>query len=199
MPPRCTKSAMARCQCLRRIWLEKDALAEILYPVTSMFDVPLMVARGYSSLSFLHSAAKVIAEQNCPCFIFRIGDYDPSGVNAGESIERTFRELGPQADIHFERLVVTREQIVGWRLPTRPTKVSDSRAKQFRSDISVELNAIPAPELRRLVQQAIERHLPAAQFEVLQASEASERAILGDLLKTARGGLADADGEPDDD
>jgi hypothetical protein len=84
-------------------------------------------------------------------------------------------------------------------LPTLPTKVSDSRAKQFGSDISVELDAIPAPELRRLVQQAIERHLPAAQFEVLQASEASERAILGDLLKTARDGLADADEEPDDD
>ena len=43
------------------IWLEKDALAGVLYPVTSnMFDVPLMVARGYASLSFLHSAAEAI-------------------------------------------------------------------------------------------------------------------------------------------
>ena len=28
------------------IWLEKDALSGVLYPVTSMYDVPLMVARG---------------------------------------------------------------------------------------------------------------------------------------------------------
>jgi hypothetical protein len=35
------------------IWLEKDALSGAIYPVTSMSDVPLMVARGYASLSFL--------------------------------------------------------------------------------------------------------------------------------------------------
>jgi hypothetical protein len=28
------------------IWLEKDALAGVVYPVTEKFDVPLMVARG---------------------------------------------------------------------------------------------------------------------------------------------------------
>ena len=29
------------------IWLEKDALSGVIYPVTSLYDVPLMVARGY--------------------------------------------------------------------------------------------------------------------------------------------------------
>src|SRR5262249_53563206 len=33
------------------IWLEKDALAGVVLPVTAMYDVPLMVARGYASLS----------------------------------------------------------------------------------------------------------------------------------------------------
>ena len=28
------------------IWMEKDALAGVIYPITSMYDVPLMVARG---------------------------------------------------------------------------------------------------------------------------------------------------------
>jgi hypothetical protein len=32
------------------IWCEKDALAGVIYPVTELYDVPLMVARGYSSL-----------------------------------------------------------------------------------------------------------------------------------------------------
>ena len=44
------------------IWLEKDALAGVVYPATSMYDVPLMVARGYASLSFLYSAAEAIIE-----------------------------------------------------------------------------------------------------------------------------------------
>jgi hypothetical protein len=37
------------------IWLEKDALAGVIYDITSEYDVPLMVARGYASLSFLHA------------------------------------------------------------------------------------------------------------------------------------------------
>jgi hypothetical protein len=35
------------------IWLEKDALSGVIEPVTEHYDVPLMVARGYASLSFL--------------------------------------------------------------------------------------------------------------------------------------------------
>ncbi len=43
------------------IWLEKDALAGVVVDVTEKYDVPLMVARGYSSLSFLYSAAEAMA------------------------------------------------------------------------------------------------------------------------------------------
>lgn len=34
------------------IWCEKDALAGVIYPVTALYDVPLMVARGFSSETF---------------------------------------------------------------------------------------------------------------------------------------------------
>jgi len=34
------------------IWSEKDAIRSVVYPVTSEFDVPLMVARGYPSAIF---------------------------------------------------------------------------------------------------------------------------------------------------
>ena len=61
------------------IWLEKDALAGVILPVTSKYDVPLMVARGYASLSFLHSAAEYINELDRPVFIYHLGDYDPLG------------------------------------------------------------------------------------------------------------------------
>jgi hypothetical protein len=77
------------------IWLEKDALSGVVYPIISMYDVPLMVARGYASLSFLHSAAEYINDLPVPTFIYHLGDYDPSGVNAGEKIEERLRELAP--------------------------------------------------------------------------------------------------------
>jgi hypothetical protein len=71
------------------VWLEKDALAGVVLPITAQYDVPLMVARGYASLSFLHSAAEFIGTLDVPTFIFHFGDFDPSGVKAGEKIEET--------------------------------------------------------------------------------------------------------------
>ncbi len=158
------------------IWLEKDALSGVIDDVTFKYDVPLMVARGYASLSFLHTAAEAMAQRAWPTYVYHLGDYDPSGVNAGEKIEQTLRELAPLAEIHFERLAVTRQQIDDWKLPTRPTKKSDTRAANFGDDISVELDAINPNMLRALVEAAINRHLPQDQLEVLQAAEASERA-----------------------
>jgi hypothetical protein len=165
------KSLWADADCYAEIWLEKDALAGVIYPVTATYDVPLMVARRYAS-----------------------GDFDPSGVNAGEKIEATLREMAPDADITFRRLAVTPEQIVEWNLPTRPTKKSDTRSKNF-GEISVELDAIEPNRLRRLVQQAIEQHLPKRQFKVLKAAEESERAIIGRLVRIATSSTTGIGGE----
>jgi hypothetical protein len=168
--------------CYVEIWLEKDALSGVIYPITSRFDVPLMVARGYASLSFLHNAAEYIAELKVPAYIYHLGDFDPSGVNASEKIEETLREMAPDADIHFERLAVTEEQIAAWNLPTRPTKKTDSRAKNF-GEISVELDAIEPDALRDVVQGAIEWHLPPEQFQVLKVAEENEQAAFRSIAR----------------
>jgi hypothetical protein len=163
------------------IWLEKDALSGVIYPITSLNDVPLMVARGYASLSFLHTADEYMNGLEVPVYVYHLGDFDPSGVNAGEKIEETLMELAPAADITFERIAVTEEQIAGWNLPTRPTKSSDTRSKSF-GEISVELDAIEPARLRNLVQEVIERHLPRRQFDALKAAEQSEREIISRLV-----------------
>jgi hypothetical protein len=170
-------------------WLEKDALAGVVYPVTSMYDVPLMVARGYASLSFLHSAAEYINGLDVPTYIYHLGDFDPSGVNAGEKIEETLNDLAPEAQIYFERIAVTPRQIAALDLPTRPTKQTDSRSRRF-GDISVELDAIEPGELRSIVQTVIENHLPAARLQALQAAEESERRLIARLV-----GSVAADGD----
>lgn len=169
------------------VWLEKDALSGVIMPVTEKYDTPLMVARGYASLSFLHSAADYIGDLDVPVFIYHLGDFDPSGVNAGEKIEETLREMAPKADITFKRLGVTMAQIVAWDLPTRPTKTTDSRAKGF-GNISVELDAIPPDDLRQLVADVLDAHIPADKLKVLLAAEQSER----DYLKTIASGVRGA-------
>jgi len=171
------------------IWCEKDALAGVLMEETEKYDVPLMVARGYASLSFLHSAATAIETTGKPAYIYHFGDFDPSGVDAARDIEAKLRRYAPSAEIHFERPAVTREQIDQWNLPTRPTKQTDTRAKKFGSATSVELDAIPARQLRTIVRECIERHVDQRQLEFLRTAEKFERELLKAWAKQYRGNV----------
>lgn len=160
----------------------------MVWDVTAEYDVPLMVSRGYASLSFLHSAAEILNDEDRPCYIYHIGDHDPSGVDAARKIEQTLRELAPDAEIYFERLAVLPEQIFEWKLPSRPTKTTDTRAKAWSGGESVELDAIPPDWLRTIVRQAIEQHLPRHDLEKLKAIEEQERETLREFISSFEGG-----------
>jgi hypothetical protein len=169
--------------CYVEIWLEKDALAGVLYQETGAWDVPLMVTRGYPSLSFLYSAAETIAAQDKTTYLYYFGDYDPSGLDIPRKVESDLREFAPDADIEFERVAVTRRQIAEMNLPTRPTKRTDSRAKGFIGE-SVEVDAIPPKVLRQIVGDCITQHVDDDAYDVLLKAEESERAALLSLINS---------------
>jgi hypothetical protein len=160
----------------------------VIMEETKVYDVPLMVAKGYSSITFLHTAAKAIEAKGKPTYIYHFGDLDPSGVDAARDIETKLRRYAPGAEIHFERPAVTREQVERWNLPTRPTKQTDTRAKRFANATSVELDAIPADRLRALVRECIERHVDQHQLAILRTAEESERELLKKWAGTYGGG-----------
>ena len=159
------------------IWLEKDALAGVIYSVTEQFDVPLMVSRGFSSITFLHSAGETIRDQGKPAVIYQLGDHDPSGVDIARHIEKELRACAPEIDITFSRLAVMPDQIEALSLPTRPTKKTDSRARGFTGE-SVDVDAIPAPALRAIVRDAIVSHIDLAAWNRTLDVEEAERASL---------------------
>lgn len=163
------------------VWLEKDALAGVLYQETSEWDVPLMVTRGYPSLSYLHDAAEAIAARGKPAYIYFFGDHDPSGRDITRATEAGLREFAPDAEIHFERVAVTEHQIMLYNLPTRPTKTTDSRSKGFIGE-SVEVDAIPPAKLRAIARYCIEHHIDRRVLEQTRATEDQERATLARVL-----------------
>jgi hypothetical protein len=163
------------------VWLEKDALAGVLFRVTDEWGVPLMVTRGFASLSYVHNAAETIERIGKPTHIYYFGDYDPSGVEIDRNLERRLRQFAPHSEIHFERVAVRREQIVEYELPTRPTKRSANHGHGLHEGGSVEVDALPPATLLQLVRDAIERHVDPARVAVLEVAEASERELLGGL------------------
>lgn len=159
------------------VWCEKDALAGVLVDVTGTYDVPLMVSRGFASVTYLYETGQHIAEIGKPAHIYYFGDHDPSGLDIPKQVERGLREHAPEADIHFERVAVTEQQIVDWNLPTRPTKTTDFRSRGFHG-ASVDLDAVPAWRLRALVRECIEQHIDQAKLRITKLAEESERTIL---------------------
>lgn len=166
------------------VWTEKDALAGVLLEQTAVWDVPLMVSRGFSSITYLHEAAEAIAAKGKPAYLYYFGDHDPSGVVIDRKIEQRLREFAPDAELHFERVAVRLEQIEEWNLPTRPTKKTDSRSRNFEGE-SVEVDAIDPPLLQQLVRDCIKQHVDERQLNILEVAEESERSLLIDFANHA--------------
>jgi len=172
------RALWSKSNCYVEIWLEKQALAGIVNQITSVWDVPLMVNHGFGSISYIHNAAMDIQRINKPTFIYYLADFDPSGVAAMNNTELRLRQFAPNSQIHFERIGVTEEQIKIFKLPTRPTKKTDTRAKAFGSDISVELDALPPQTLRDLVEYYVTKHVNSLEFGRLQEIEKLEQHTL---------------------
>ena len=156
------------------VWSEKEAISSIVAPITDAWDVPLMIARGFASESFLWQTAATIRTVGKPTIVYNLGDHDPSGLAAWEHVQRRLRDFAPDVPIVFERLAVTPGQIVELGLPTRPTKKSDSRSKTFVGE-SVEVDAIPTSVLRRIVENAIVGWIDEHALDVTRLAEESER------------------------
>jgi hypothetical protein len=172
------------------VWLEKDALKGVLVPtVVDECGLGLHVTRGFASITYLQEAAEQIDADGRPTYVYVLTDFDPSGVSIAEKVEEELTERAPFSDITVERLAVNRGQIERWNLPTRPTKTSDTRVRRFRQihgTDSVELDAIPPDELRRLVRDAIDSHMEPRRLQQFRMVEREER----ESLKSMFGGAA---------
>jgi hypothetical protein len=171
------------------VWLEKDALAGVLYDVTRKWDAPLMVTRGYPSFSFLASAAQTIRETNKPTYLYYFGDRDPTGLDIPRNVEESIRKLAVPDDMVFECVAVTEDQIIDLDLQTRPTKAKDPRAKNFKGE-SVELDAIHPNILREMVDECVTRHIDDEVLERTQCVEMYERRTLEEVAANLPGNAA---------
>lgn len=164
------------------VWCEKDALAGVLLDVTADWDVPLMVTRGFPSLSFLQESVTALAWTGKPAFIYYAGDHDPSGLAIDRNIQKRIADFAPDADITFERVAVLPWQIEQWGLPTRPTKGSDTRARNFIGE-SIEVDAIPSRTLKSIIEGCIRQHITEEYYDAAMAVEQSERDTLLDIAE----------------
>jgi len=151
--------------------------------------VPLMVTRGFSSETFCFEAVEARAGDPRPYHVYYLGDFDRSGRDAARSLHEKLKRFADERGVSviFEQIAVTEQQIHHLNLPTREPKRSSAADRKWPFAFACELDAIPPDYMRNLVREAIDRHLPAYQLQILKAAEESERQQIAGLVGMLNG------------
>lgn len=148
------------------IWVEKDALSNIFYRVTSKYHVRLMVNKGYSSSSAMYDAANRFKEHSGEKVLLYFGDHDPSGKDMVRDIRDRFNTFRVE-DIEVFNPALNFDQIKKYSPPENPTKVDDPRAKEYIAKYGHscwELDALPPKVLAEIIEQSLLPHVNIALY-----------------------------------
>lgn len=151
------------------VWVEKDALSNVLYRVTKKYHVRLMVNRGYSSISAMHEASNRL---NNGDYILYFGDHDPSGLDMVRDVKD--RLIDFKKDVNVIPVALNMEQIKKFSPPPNPAKISDPRAAWYIEKygvVSWELDALPPKELIKLTEESILKLIDIKQYNKMLDKE----------------------------
>ena len=192
-----------------QIWLEKDALSGVFKRVTGRFGVPLIAARGYSSVSFAHECRLEALRQyevGKHTLLLYFGDCDPSGWDMPEAMMTTLRdEMNLASIISSERVALLPRQVFNretgeYLYPPSIVKDTDTRTAGYRqmlaeqgypTNLAVELDAIPPSELEEMIQASIKSHIDMDVYDEVISKEDEDTQRLGDIRVKAMRALRD--------
>lgn len=157
--------------------VEKAALAGVLGRICRQYDVPLLAARGYPSVSIMR---EMVLEQIMPALsneqtpvILHLGDHDPSGIDMTRDLNerlQLFTENGHF--IQVERIALNMDQVEELNPPPNPAKTTDSRFAEYRDrfgDESWELDALQPAYIEGLVRGRFDAHIDDDAWEQREA------------------------------
>lgn len=170
--------------------VEKAALAGVLEGVCEKYDVPLLAARGYPSVSVLRELTldhiMDAIKNGQQATVLHLGDHDPSGIDMTRDLEERISmfvdgEGYLAEDVTISRIALTMRQIEEKNPPPNPAKTTDARFGDYRrryGDESWELDALEPSYLVRLVQSQIELRIDYDAWEERKAHIESIRSKL---------------------
>jgi hypothetical protein len=174
------------------VLVEKDAMSGIIRPVTREYDVRLSPLRGNASETFLWSIAEEWKEIEKPILVYYLGDHDPSGLRIEKDARRRLEAFCGRR-VNWERLAITPDDFEASQLLGFPVTRKEAAAKwrpylEEFGDRCVEVDAIPAPEIRERVRLAIESNIDQGEWESLKRTEELERSSVLEMVRGLGGG-----------
>ena len=172
------------------VWVEKDALVEVIGKAASRYDTPYFSCRGYVSQSEMWGAAMRIKDklryEHDRAIIVHLGDHDPSGKDMTRDIDERIKMFlekdGFDGRFEIQRVALEMSQIKKFNPPPNPAKLTDSRCSGYISKYgysSWELDALEPSVLDNIVRSAILDNLDLDLYnEKLEEEETTRERLL---------------------
>jgi len=184
------------------VWVEKDALIDVIEQASQGLDVTCFSCRGYVSQSAMWEASKRFIREgkhNKKCVLFHLGDHDPSGIDMTRDIGDRLTLF--RANVDVRRIALTMDQIRQYNPPPNPAKTSDVRCAGYvreYGDESWELDALDPPVLAGLIQTNVTPLIVQATKNRVLDQEAKERNALEEAAESLNERFSAAEDEDED-
>jgi len=168
------------------IWSEKGTVRGTLAPVLREFGITFRVMHGYSSATTIQSIARETDDSDKPLTVLYVGDHDPSGAHMSEvDLPERLERYGGAVEVRRIALV---ESDLTADLPSfaAETKSRDPRHQWFVRHYGRqcwELDAMPPPDLRKRVSDAISQLVDWDSWNHSRMVEAAETNSMRNLLE----------------
>lgn len=169
------------------VWVEKEALGNVISRACEPYFVPHLSCKGYLSASEAWVAGRRFmraAEEGKECILLHLGDHDPSGLDMTRDNRDRVWTFSEGSNVKVKRLALNMDQVDEHGPPPNPTKVTDSRAAGYIEEYghtSWELDALEPRVILDLIQSEIEHHIDQEIWDAVEEEENEKKELLGRL------------------
>jgi hypothetical protein len=182
------------------LWVEKQALAGVLAPIAREYHITLMVNKGYSSASAMYESANRFIENyeeeatsayeygiTKRMVLLYLGDMDPSGEDMVRDVRERLRTF--EAVLTVKKIALTMPQILKYKPPPNPAKVTDPRAAAYireHGNYSWEVDALPPNILAKLIRAELDALVDKKIMNSVKAQETKDKELLEEAVNSLR-------------
>lgn len=171
------------------VWVEKDALSEVVEKACKPWRVPYMACKGYLSLSEGYAAGRryrdAIDSGKQELVLIHLGDHDPSGIDMtrenGQKLTMFSECEDDGLQIDVVRLALNMDQVQQYSPPPNPAKETDSRHagyKRIHGDQSWELDALHPRVIHEMIDREIRKYVDMRGWRAALALEEQKHSQL---------------------
>lgn len=174
------------------VWVEKEALVDVVGIICNQLEVDFFACKGYNSQSEQWRAGQRFADyvrKGQRPVVFHLGDHDPSGIDMTRD-NRERIEMFAGTPVQVIRLALNMSQVDTYKPPPNYAKVQDSRYADYVRNFgeeSWELDALEPKVIQDLISGAMLAMRDQKLWDEMTAQQTEDKMYLEALVSGGPG------------